>query len=51
MFRIPKEENYEADIIAKLIATAKMLKNVLVETVEVPSTEKIIVVALKEKED
>lgn len=50
---MPKEENYEANIIAKLVAsaTAEMPKDMLVETVEVLCTERMTVSMLEERED
>lgn len=53
VFIVPREENYKADMIMKLVMsiTTEMPKNVLVEIAKVPCTEKMIVAFLEERKD
>lgn len=53
LLKIPREQNHEADIIAKLtiLAIVEMLRNMLVETVTSPYTEHKVINVFKEKED
>lgn len=52
LFRIPTEENYEADMMAKLAASiiVEMPKDVLVEIAKSPYMKKIAVNIFEEKE-
>lgn len=53
VFGVPREKNHEVDVVAKLVAsrTAKMPRNILVETVKAPYTKRIVVCNIKKKED
>lgn len=52
MFRIPKEENHQADMVAKFVVfkIAKILMNVFIKVAEVQCTERILVGAIEERE-
>lgn len=53
MFRVPREENHEVDIVAKLTISeiVKMPMNVLIKVGEVPCTKRILINTIKERED
>lgn len=53
MFKVPKEENYKANMIAKLVSfeMAKMPVNVLVEVAKVLCIECMLFNTIEEKED
>lgn len=53
VFRVPKEENHEVDLVANLAASrmVEMPKGVLVEMVEIPCIKKMLIFTIEKKED
>lgn len=53
VFRVPREENHEADLVAKLVTSRimEMPRGMLVETAETLCTEKMLIYTIEEKED